>query len=73
MSAPTYTASCSCGRWTKTGTADELQSLVMRHDDAPWRRHIVSILPCGRKRDADFERARLARVAKLEPSGDGAR
>jgi hypothetical protein len=65
-SVAVYVASCSCGRWRRKGTADDLDRLVRRHDDSPFQRHIVSILPCGPARDADFERARLAAVAAHE-------
>lgn len=67
MSADTrYVATCSCRRWTKEGTAADLQGQVRAHDDSPWQRHIVSIYPFGPERDHDFEVARLAAVAEYE-------
>lgn len=66
MPETVYTATCSCDRWTQTGTATELDALVRGHDDSPWRRHVVSIYPIGPERDADFEAARLAKVAERE-------
>lgn len=38
-----YRVACSCGKWEVTGTASEVIRASNRHDDSPWRQHIVGI------------------------------
>lgn len=66
MSAPArYVASCSCGKWRQEGTAVELSPLIRRHDDSPWRHHIVSLDPFGPATDADFKAAHEAEILAM--------
>lgn len=38
-----YRIACSCQRWEFTGTAEEVYQASLRHEDSPFRKHIVSI------------------------------
>jgi hypothetical protein len=38
-----YVIQCSCERWARLGTAGEVIQASRRHDDAPWRNHVVTI------------------------------
>lgn len=45
-----YEAHCSCGIGVN-GTAQEVSTWGRRHDDAPWRSHVVAIANGGRRTD----------------------